>query len=651
VTGAKRSLPVQTIPGEDSLRKRLGSVVKALQGHRRVLALAIYAVISAAAYGMAFLLRFEFAVPPAYLRIFALTVLPLVLVRLTVYRAYRLSRERWRYASAGDVVRLVAACIVGTAVFALLFDVVIPLKPPIPVSVLGIEAVLTSSLTAGAWLCYRLVFEHIRDTGAGARVLIIGAGDAGNMLAREMLRTNTGYVPVGFVDDDPKMWGSTLQGREVIGATCDLVAIAEDVGAEQLIIAVPSASPADLQRVVAACEATGLPFKALPGIAEVVRGEVSVRQLRDVRIEDLLGREPVVLELPELAEDLAGRSILITGAAGSIGSELSRQVALHKPGRLVLFDQAETDLFYLELELRRRHPELEIVPVIGDIVEPAGVERVFRIYQPDRVFHAAAYKHVPMMELNPREALRNNVVGTWRVADAAGRHRAGKFVLVSTDKAVRPSNVMGASKRLAELLILELQERFPETAYGAVRFGNVLGSNGSVIPVFKRQIERGEPLTVTHPETTRYFMTIPEAVQLILQASLLDEFRGHIVMLEMGEPVRIADLAANLLRLSGVVDPMRGIVFTGLRAGEKLHEELNTPEERSQPTPVPKIRILTTRSLPELRVARQVECWNAGRNDDDTLLYGLLKHLSLARPEEGTAAVAGSIRIPTPAYE
>jgi FlaA1/EpsC-like NDP-sugar epimerase len=621
------------------LKKRLGSVVKSLQGHRRELALAIYAVITAAAYGMAFLLRFEFAVPSAHLRIFALTVVPLVLVRLTVFRAYRLSRERWRYAGAHDVVRLVAACLVGTAVFALLFDVMIPLKPRVPISVLGIEAVLTASLTAGAWMCYRLAFEHIRGTGTGARVLIIGAGDAGNMLAREMLRTNTGYVPVGFVDDDPRMWGSTVQGREVIGATCDVVAIAEDAGAEQLIIAVPSASPAELQRIVAACEATGLPFKALPGISEVLRGEVSVGQLRDVRIEDLLGREPVQLELPELAEDLAGRSILITGAAGSIGSELSRQVALHKPGRLVLLDQAETDLFYLELELRRRHPELEVVPVIGDIVEPAGMERVFRIYQPERVFHAAAYKHVPMMELNPREALRNNVVGTWRVADAAGRHGAGKFVLVSTDKAVRPSNVMGASKRLAELLILELQERFPETAYGAVRFGNVLGSNGSVIPIFKGQIERGEPLTVTHPETTRYFMTIPEAVQLILQASLLDEFRGHIVMLEMGEPVLIADLAANLLRLSGVKDGDGRVVFTGLRPGEKLHEELSLPEEEAQPTPVRKIRVLSTQAPSGFSITDQVQRWDAALrfHTDEAPLAELLEWFPELNPQ-GLAA-------------
>jgi FlaA1/EpsC-like NDP-sugar epimerase len=650
VTGAKRSLPVQTIPGEDSLRKRLGSVVKALQGHRRVLALAIYAVISAAAYGMAFLLRFEFAVPPAYLRIFALTVLPLVLVRLTVYRAYRLSRERWRYASAGDVVRLVAACIVGTAVFALLFDVVIPLKPPIPVSVLGIEAVLTSSLTAGAWLCYRLVFEHIRDTGAGARVLIIGAGDAGNMLAREMLRTNTGYVPVGFVDDDPKMWGSTLQGREVIGATCDLVAIAEDVGAEQLIIAVPSASPADLQRVVAACEATGLPFKALPGIAEVVRGEVSVRQLRDVRIEDLLGREPVVLELPELAEDLAGRSILITGGGGSIGSELCRQICAFEPARLVIAERSENSLHDLEIELRLHFPSVPLVATISSINDYQGMRELMESAGVDIVFHAAAYKHVPIMEGVPIESAYNNIIGTHNLARAAVDTGVGRFVMVSTDKAVSPTNVMGVTKRIAEMAV-QSRNGGTRTRFMVVRFGNVLGSAGSVVPLFKKQILAGGPVTVTHPEIERFFMTIPEAVQLILQASLLDEFRGHIVMLEMGEPVRIADLAANLLRLSGVVDPMRGIVFTGLRAGEKLHEELNTPEERSQPTPVPKIRILTTRSLPELRVARQVECWNAGRNDDDTLLYGLLKHLSLARPEEGTAAVAGSIRIPTPAYE
>src|SRR3989338_1469183 len=321
------------------------------------------------------------------------------------------------------------------------------------------------------------------------------------------------------------------------------------------------------------------------------------RSVRDVRIEDLLGREPIQLTLPELAADLAGCSVLITGAAGSIGSELARQVALHGPATLVLFDQAETDLFFLEMALREKHPDLRLVPVIGDILDVGAVERVFREYTPARIYHAAAYKHVPMMECNPHEAVRNNVVGTWRVAEAAGRHGVAKFVLVSTDKAVQPVSVMGVTKRLAELVVLELQERFPDTSYAAVRFGNVLGSSGSVIPIFKRQIERGQPLTVTHPEATRYFMTVQEAVQLVLQASLLPDVRGSIAMLEMGEPVLIMDLAKNLLELSGVRQVSGDhIVYTGLRPGERPHEVLTAPDEETVPAANAKVRIVQSRN-------------------------------------------------------
>jgi FlaA1/EpsC-like NDP-sugar epimerase len=441
------------------------------------------------------------------------------------------------------------------------------------------------------------------------------------MLVREMLRFPTGFIPVGFVDDDSNMWGASVQGIDVVGATFDIGPIAESLQADEIIIAIPSATPTTLRRVVNACENTALPFKVLPGIREVLTGQISLKQVRDVRIEDLLGREPVELELPELSADLAGRSVLITGAAGSIGSELARQVALHDPAALILFDQAETDLFYIELELRENFPAVHIIPVIGDIVDGPTIERVFLKYSPERVFHAAAYKHVPMMQVNPAEAVRNNVLGTWRVAEAAGRHSAEKFILVSTDKAVRPANIMGATKRLAELTVMELQVRYPSTAFGAVRFGNVLGSNGSVLPVFKRQMQAGRPLTVTHPETTRYFMTIPEAVQLILQASLLEELRGHIAMLDMGEPVRITDLAINLLRLSGVANPRKNIVFTGLRSGEKMHEELAAPDEEAHATQVPKVYILKAEGSQLSRVINVVEAWertfqNAGEQDD-----------------------------------
>lgn len=570
---------------------------RALYGHRRVVTALVYGGVAAIAYGFAFLLRFDFRVPVEYREALWASLPVLILIRLACHHLFHVSTERWRFVSTRDVLQLAAATALGTAIFFVATRL-LPVEPRVPRSVILIEWMLSAQFTAALWIFYRTAFERIRHrrsnfNGAAIRVLLIGAGEAGNELAREMWRVPTGYRPAGFVDDNPTLWGLKFRGVRVLGSTANLADIAEAVAAEEIIIAVPSASPAELRRIVDLCAKTGLAFKVLPGIAEVLAGRVQLNHVRDVRIEDLLGRAPVRLELPELAQDLRGCSVLITGAAGSIGSELARQVALHEPGTLVLFDQAETELYYLELELRERYPEIELVPVIGDIVDGGSLDGVFARYRPDRVFHAAAYKHVPMMETNSREAVRNNVIGTWRVADAAGRHEAGRFVLVSTDKAVRPANTMGATKRLAEMVVLELQSRYPRTTFAAVRFGNVLGSNGSVIPIFKRQLEAGKPLTITHPDVTRYFMTIPEAVQLILQASLLPDIRGRIAMLEMGDPVRIVDLAKNLLTLSGAPRTNgKSIVYTGLRPGEKLHEELVAPDEGTVLTSIPKVRIV-----------------------------------------------------------
>jgi FlaA1/EpsC-like NDP-sugar epimerase len=595
-------------------RRWRATVLHRLSASRRVVALLIYGGITVLAYLAAYLLRFNFEIPADYGDMALRSVPVLIAVRLLCARAFRLSAGRWRFVSTRDVLRLVIAVGCGTIVFAGLMELPV-WTPSVPLSVLVLEPMLTMLLTAGTWVAYRSTFEQLKlrrvhGVRGARRVLVVGAGDAGFTLAHEMLRAPTGMLPIGFVDDNPLKWGTRMDGLDVIGATVDLPDIARAERADEIVIAIPSATVTQLREVVLRCESTGLPFKVLPGIREVLSGGANLRQLREVRIEDLLGREPVQLELPELAEDLGGRSVLITGAAGSIGSELARQAALHSPGTLVLFDQAETNLYYLELELRERFPLLNVVPVVGNIVDANAVERVFRDYAPERVFHAAAYKHVPMMETNPREAIRNNVIGTWRVAEAAGRHGTGRFVLVSTDKAVRPSSVMGATKRTAELLVLELQAAFPCTTYGAVRFGNVLGSDGSVIPIFRRQIEAGKPLTVTHPDATRYFMTIPEAVQLVLQASVLSELRGHIAMLDMGDPVRIVDLAFNLLRLSGAHrSEGGGLVFTGLRPGEKLHEELSAPEERTAGTSVSKVRLIQTPSRPEFCVLERVADW------------------------------------------
>jgi FlaA1/EpsC-like NDP-sugar epimerase len=581
--------------------------------HRRLASLCALATATTIAYAAAFWTTFDLGWPVGYEAAFVASLVLLVSIRVVAGHACGLAMHRWRFIGVGDIRRLALAVAVGTLAFVPVV-VGLDLDPPVPAAVLVLEPVFTLLFMAAVWLSYRTAFEFAwkqnGEAGPVRNVIVVGAGEAGEALVRQMLLHPTGYRPVAFADDDPEREGTSIHGVRVMGGTGALAEIAERTRADEIVIAIPSARPLDLRRIVEQCEPTGLPFRVLPHIAQVLEGDVSLNQLREVRIEDLLGRDPVDLELPELARDLSGQVVLITGAAGSIGSELARQVAQNRPRRLVLLDQSETGLFYLELELRDLAPELEIIPVVADVVDGASVERSFVLHRPGRVFHAAAYKHVPMMESNQREALRNNIIGTWRVADAAGRHGAERFVLVSTDKAVRPANVMGATKRVAELLVLELQGKYAGTVFGAVRFGNVLGSAGSVVPVFKRQLEEGKPLTVTHPEITRYFMTIPEAAQLVLQASLLPELRGRIAMLDMGRPIRILDLARTLVRLSGGGRGREPIVFTGLRPGEKLHEELEAPDERVGTTRIPKIRILHRNGAARSHVLARIEEWD-----------------------------------------
>jgi FlaA1/EpsC-like NDP-sugar epimerase len=490
-----------------------------------------------------------------------------------------------------DFVRLLGAQTTGSVAFLALTWGLTPL-PAVPRSVVLLEWVFSGYGTVAVWVIYRLVHERIRVIRAGprTRALVIGAGEAGELLVSQMIRSKIGYQPVALIDDNPVKWGTSIHGVPVVGGTSDILDIASRLGVEEIVIGIPSAAVDDLRRIVQACEETGLPLKILPGIDEVLSGAATLSQVRDVRIEDLLGRDPIRLELPELAADLDDRVVLVTGAAGSIGSELVRQIALHKPRQLIVMDQAETPLYYLELEVLSKQPRFELVTIVGSVTNRDTVAGIIEQYRPHRVFHAAAYKHVPLMESNATEAVRTNVLGTFTIAEAAARGGAEAFVLVSTDKAVRPANVMGATKQMAERVVLHLQDLFPTCSFGAVRFGNVLGSSGSVIPIFRKQLERGEPLTVTDEAATRYFMTIPEAVQLILQASLLKDLRGHVAMLDMGEPVRILDLARDLLRLSG--QPYRlgkNVVITGLRPGEKVHEELSGPEEVVVRTPLDRV--------------------------------------------------------------
>ena len=537
--------------------------------------------------------------PTEYTRTFLATLGWLVALRIAVSFLFNLNVHRWRYSGIRDLVDIVLATLLSSVVFYLVV-LRLSMQPTVPRSVILLEFILASYALGALRMGYRFAFEwyqHRRAIGRRVedrrRVLIVGAGEAGSLVGEHMVRhLENGYVVVGFVDDDPGKARTRMWGVSVLGTMADIPRLVEVSKIDERVAAMPSAPPAAIRRLVNICEDVDVRLTILPHERSVLQGPVSLTQLREVQIEDLLAREPIQLELPELGADIAGESVLITGAAGSIGSELARQVALHHPKTLVLFDQAETDLFYVDMELKEKYPDIEVVPVVGDVRNEARVAGVFEAYKPSRVYHAAAYKHVPLMEENASEAVRNNVVGTWQVATAAAKSGARKFVLISTDKAVNPTSVMGMTKRAAELTILSCADLFPDTMYTAVRFGNVMGSQGSVIPIFKRQLADGKKLTVTHPQATRFFMTIPEAVQLVLQASLLDEARGHITMLDMGQPIRVLDMARNLLRLSGETHPNERIEIIGLRAGESLHEELTFEHEDARHTVHPKVMVI-----------------------------------------------------------
>lgn len=411
------------------------------------------------------------------------------------------------------------------------------------------------------------------------RVMIVGGGQAGTILIKELKNSDKSLAePVCVIDDDHAKLGKYISGVPVKGDSNCIIEIAERMAIDEIYIALPSASPNDKKRVLEICQATGKQLKILPGIYQLANGEVSVTKLRNVQIEDLLGREPIQVNLSEIMGYIEGKTVLVTGGGGSIGSELCRQLALHGVGQLIIFDMYENNAYDIQQELKRNYPDLNLVVLIGSVRNTNRLEAVFSTYHPDVVYHAAAHKHVPLMEDSPNEAIKNNVIGTYKTAKAATRHHVERFVLISTDKAVNPTNIMGASKRLCEMVI-QMCNREGDTKFTAVRFGNVLGSNGSVIPLFKKQIEEGGPVTVTHPDIIRYFMTIPEAVSLVLQAGAYAK-GGEIFVLNMGEPVKILDMAEKLIRLSGYVpyEEMM-ITFTGLRPGEKLYEELLMDEE------------------------------------------------------------------------
>ena len=558
--------------------------------YRSVLVVCSQLGLITAANVTAFALRFEGDIPPDYARLM-LWGLPIVVAIYAVgLVAFGIQRGLWRYVGLHDLGRILWASIISSVVF---YGVVHGLLGWVayPRSVIILTGVLSGLFLAGIRLVVRWFREWLHVLSPTARrVLVVGAGNAGELLIRDMLSdAGSDYRPVGLVDDDPIKRKMKIHGVPVVGTIADIPGLARSLVAHEIIVAIPSASTALKQRILAASEGCKVPIKTLPSVKQLLANPEALRQVRPMSLEDLLQREPIQLDRQELRPLLEGKRVLVTGAGGSIGSELCRQIARYHPATLILFERYENGLFALDLELRAQYPKLTVIAAIGDVTVPERVAEVLQQTDPELVFHAAAHKHVPLMELNPKEAVRNNVLGTKTVAEASLASGVNRFVLISTDKAVNPTSVMGATKRVAEDLLQSLSHR-GQTKFTVVRFGNVLGSNGSVVPLFADQIRKGGPVTVTHPEIKRFFMTIPEAVQLVLQASLLGQ-GGEVFVLDMGEQVKVVDLARNMIVLSGLVpDQDIQIVYSGLRPGEKLYEELFEDTEQVEPTSHAKIR-------------------------------------------------------------
>jgi FlaA1/EpsC-like NDP-sugar epimerase len=561
-------------------------------------------LLFAMALTAAYLFRFEFRLDQVSLNHIITILIWLIPLKLFIFFSLGLYRGMWRYTSIRDFWRLAQACIVSS-LFIMVVILIIYRFEGFSRAVFILDGGLTFLLTGGLRMVIRSYFmswDRAQDADVvlgpkhSKRVLIIGAGAAGEKILREIFDNDQlRYDVLGFVDDDPRKLGRTIHGVAVLGSVEKLPEIVEREHIEEVFIAIPSAGGEQMRRVVEACKDCNIPYKTMPGIGEIIDGRVSVKALRDVRYEDLLGRRPVELDTTGIRGYLNGRTVLITGCGGSIGSELCRQVVKYQPGALILVDAGEANLFHIQMELQYECCYRKGHAILGHVQDRSLMASVFQKFRPEVVFHAAAYKHVPILEKNPWEAVTNNIVGSRVVMELAVEHGVKRFVLVSTDKAVRPTNVMGASKRVAELLMQSFQGK--GTKFMAVRFGNVVGSSGSVVPLFLRQIEQGGPVTVTHPDVNRYFMTIPEAAQMIMQAGAMGE-AGEIFILRMGTPVRIADMARDLIRLSGK-EPDREIkvVFTGLREGEKLYEELITVGEGIVRTGHEKIMVLRSDGL------------------------------------------------------
>ncbi len=566
------------------------TVSSLLVRYRRPVVLLAHLAFWTVAYVGAFLLRFDFAIPSYWLQpVYALWLLPLLALRTLTYGRLGLFQGIWKYVGQRDLENLILATATSTVLYGAL---VLFSGTHFPRSVLVVEPLLSLAMAAGLRFVVRTLAQTARHIEADKRrrLVLVGAGDTGESLLRQIARSMPAVEPVGILDDDTRKHGMSIHGVPVLGSTDDAPRWLRQLNASEVVIAAPSATGKQMRRILDLVQVDGVTVRTVPSMGQLMDGRVSVSQIRQVAIEDLLGRDPVELDTDRISDMVRGEVVLVTGAGGSIGSELCRQVARFRPRRLILLEQAENALYHVHQELEKTFPKVELLPRICNVTDRTRLDLVFGETRPSVVLHAAAHKHVPMMEWNPGEAIKNNVGGTLALSDAAHDHEVDRFVMISTDKAVNPTSVMGCTKRIAELYVQSQAER-SRTTFVTVRFGNVLGSNGSVIPLFQKQIERGGPVTVTHPDMQRYFMTIPEASQLVLQAGAMGA-SGEIYVLDMGEPVRITQLAEDLIRLSGL-QPGKDIevVYTGLRPGEKLFEELSIDDENARKTQHPKIYI------------------------------------------------------------
>ena len=555
-------------------------------------ALIIYDILSVtAASFLALLLRYDMhvdAIPDEFI-LPVRNFLPLnILLTLLIFYFFRLYHSLWAFAGENEMQNLVIACFLSAIVSGIGLNLFKISSQPVPDSYYFMYLFLLVTFMFISRFSYRFLRSRkhrMQNKKNNISVMIIGAGEAGNALIKEIVSSNYSTMVIRcIIDDDKQKWGQFIQGIKVVGGRDKIIESADLYDIDEIFIAIPSAPRTVIRDILDICKETNCKLRSLPGMYQLVNGEVSVSKLRDVEVEDLLGREPIRVDLDSILGYVQNKVVMVTGGGGSIGSELCRQIATHKPARLIIVDIYENNAYDIQQELLQRHPDLPLVVLIASVRNTKRMNAIFAEYRPDIVYHAAAHKHVPLMETSPNEAIKNNVFGTWKTASAAAMNGCRKFVMISTDKAVNPTNIMGASKRICEMIIQTFNKHY-ETEFVAVRFGNVLGSNGSVIPLFKKQIAAGGPVTVTHPDIIRYFMTIPEAVSLVLQAGAYAR-GGEIFVLDMGEPVKIDTLARNLIKLSGhQPDVDIAIEYTGLRPGEKLYEEKLMAEEGLKTTP------------------------------------------------------------------